>query len=139
VAVLPVAAAAGVVLLDKDLQWSTCRAGGSGGQNVNKRDTAVQLKHLPTGVLIRCESERSQGQNKAIARELLQARLAHAAQHQDHERRNRLRKTLVGSGQRGDKVRTIRTQEGMVTDHQCQRQFSYEQYVRGDFSALLGD
>ncbi len=137
VAVLPVPSEVELTLDDRDLHWSTCRAGGSGGQNVNKRDTAVQLTHLPTGLMVRCEGERSQLQNKETARTLLRARLLQAAQAADDERRNAMRKSQLGSGQRGDKIRTVRAQDDTVTDHRSERRGSLTQYLRGDLSFVV--
>lgn len=134
VAVLREPAESEVRLEERDLEWSTCRGSGAGGQHRNVTDSAVQVKHLPTGLLVRCESERSQHQNRATALALLRARLLAAEQAAADGERAEARRRQVGSGQRGDKVRTIRTQDGIVTDHQTGKKVPFREYVRGNFS-----
>lgn len=106
---------------------------------MNKRDTAVQLTHLPTKLALRCEGERSQLQNKMSALGLLRARLAERQRVGEAEARAGDRKAQVGSGMRGDKVRTIALQRDQVTDHRLERTISAKRYLRGDFDELLGD
>ena len=118
--------------LDPDeLDISTCRASGSGGQNVQKTDSAVQIRHRPSGIIVRCETERSQAYNKATALAILRARL--------HQERTRLasaeraddRRRQIGSGQRGDKRRTIAVQRDSVFDHVTGRSWRFADYERG--------
>jgi peptide chain release factor 1 len=122
-----------VQLDPRDLEWSTCRGSGAGGQHRNKTETAVQLRHLPTGLMVRCESERSQDQNKRTALALLRARLWAAEREKVSSARAANRKAQVGSGQRGDKRRTIRVQDGHVTDHITGRRWELKAYLRGQW------
>jgi peptide chain release factor 1 len=118
-------------LPDRDLEWSTCRGSGAGGQHRNVTNSAVQVKHLPTGTLVRCESGRSQHANRAAALALLRAKLWDQKRLSAAKARATKRKAQVGSGQRGDKRRTIRVQDGRVTDHITGRSWRFKDYVRG--------
>lgn len=133
VAVLPEPAAHEVCLREADLEWHTMRASGSGGQHLQKTDSAVRLRHKPTGIEVRCETERSQSANRETALRVLRARIAEAARAQALGARADERRRQVGSGQRGDKRRTIRTQDDQVTDHLDGRTWSFKRYVRGDW------
>jgi peptide chain release factor 1 len=115
VAVLPVPSPVEVRIDERDLDWTTCRAGGKGGQNVAKTETAVQVTHLPTGLQVRCENERSQKQNLDTAMAILRAKLLDRARNASDAARNGNRRAQLGSGQRGDKTRTYRWQDGIVT------------------------
>ena len=114
-----------------DLEYSTTRSGGKGGQNANKLETCVILKHTPTGLTVRCEDERSQKRNKDIALAILTARLFAADKERRHGSISADRKKQVGSGQRGDKRRTIRVKDGDVNDHITGKSWRYKDYVRG--------
>jgi peptide chain release factor 1 len=133
VAVLPEPTPTQVVLRDEDLEFSTCRGSGAGGQHRNKTESAVQLKHLPSGLMVRCENERSQSQNKESARQVLRARLWQLEQDRNSGARASDRKRQVGSGMRGDKRRTIRTQDDVVNDHETGKQWRYKDYARGNW------
>jgi peptide chain release factor 1 len=122
-----------VQLDERDLEWSTCRGSGAGGQHRNVTASAYQVKHVPTGIHVRCESERSQHQNKATALATLRARIWELRQGAVNGARADARKNQVGSGMRGDKRRTIRTQDGFVNDHVTGRQWRYKDYVRGNW------
>jgi peptide chain release factor 1 len=133
VAVLPEPSPVELVIAPADLEWSMCRASGSGGQHLQKTDSAVQLVHRPTGLQVRCESERSQKQNKESALAILRARLHVRLLTEQLEARHADRKQQVGSGMRGDKRRTIRCQDGTVTDHLTGRTWSFRDYLRGQW------
>jgi len=117
-----------------ELQISTCRASGSGGQHVQKTDSAVQIRHLPTGLVVRCETERSQSYNRATAMAVLRARLHELVRSGDAAARADDRRRQIGSGQRGDKRRTIAVQRDSVVDHQTGRTWCYDDYLRGKWS-----
>jgi len=131
VAVLQVPSESEVRINDRDLEWKTCRSNGPGGQSVNTTDSAVQVTHLPTGLQVRCESEKSQLQNKEAARALLRTRLQQAATEKADQERNGARKSQIGSGMRSDKIRTYRAQDGIVTDHRTGKKARYDRIVRG--------
>ena len=100
-----------------DLRVDTYRASGAGGQHVNKTDSAVRLTHLPTGIVVECQDERSQHKNRARAMSLLQARLLDAQIAEQQTEQAEQRKLLVGSGDRSERIRTYNYPQGRVTDH----------------------
>ena len=100
-----------------DLRIDTYRASGSGGQHVNKTDSAVRLTHLPTGTVVECQDERSQHKNKARAMSMLKARILDAERQAQQNEQDETRKSLVGSGDRSERIRTYNYPQGRVTDH----------------------
>jgi len=136
VAVMPLRTAATVRIDPADVEFKTCRGSGAGGQHRNVTDSAVQAKHLPTGLTVRCENERSQHQNKAQAMAILQARLGAHAEAQAGAARSQNRKKQVGSGMRGDKRRTVRVQADQVVDHKTGRRMTVKRYMRGEVEGL---
>ncbi|MGE0207347.1 MAG: peptide chain release factor-like protein, partial [Candidatus Babeliales bacterium] len=118
VAVLPEAQEVDVKINPADLRIDTYRAGGAGGQHVNKTDSAVRITHIPTGVVVACQDERSQHKNKAKAMKMLQSRI-YAAEREKHEAElAKERKEMVGTGMRAEKVRTYNYPQNRITDHQ---------------------
>ena len=118
VAVLPEAAAVEEIEINPaDLRIDTYRASGAGGQHVNKTDSAVRMTHLPTGIVVECQDERSQHKNRARAMSLLQARLVAEQQDKQDTEMAQQRKSLVGSGDRSERIRTYNFPQGRVTDH----------------------
>ncbi|ATJ82086.1 peptide chain release factor 1 [Halomonas beimenensis] len=118
VAVMPEADEVGEVDINpNDLRVDTFRSSGAGGQHVNTTDSAIRITHLPTGVVVECQEERSQHKNRAKAMSLLAARLKQAAQDSQRQQQADERRSLVGSGDRSERIRTYNFPQGRVTDH----------------------
>jgi len=118
VAVMPEVDEVGEIEIDtSDLRIDTFRASGAGGQHVNKTDSAIRLTHLPTGVVVECQDERSQHKNKARAMSLLSAKLLNQERQKQFDEQAETRRNLVGSGDRSERIRTYNFPQGRVTDH----------------------
>lgn len=118
VAIMPEVDSVDAIEINKnDLRIDTFRASGAGGQHVNKTDSAIRLTHLPTGIVVECQDERSQHKNKARAMSLLQSRILTGMQEQQQQEQADERRNLVGSGDRSERIRTYNFPQGRVTDH----------------------
>ena len=121
-----------------DLRIDTFRASGAGGQHVNKTDSAIRLTHLPSGIVVECQDERSQHKNKARAMSLLQAKLLDQAQSEQQQEESDARRKLVGSGDRSEKIRTYNYPQGRVTDHRIKLTlYNLNEIMAGDLGAMV--
>ena len=122
-----------------DLKVDTYRSSGAGGQHVNKTDSAVRVTHLPTGIIVECQDERSQHKNRARAMALLQAKLVAAERERQTREQAQTRRTLVGSGDRSERIRTYNFPQGRVTDHRINLTLYKLQEILGGNLDLLVD
>lgn len=121
-----------------DLRVDTYRASGAGGQHVNKTDSAVRLTHLPTGIVVECQDERSQHKNRARAMSLLQARLLDAQVSAQESEQAETRRLLVGSGDRSERIRTYNFPQGRVTDHRINLTlYKLDEIIDGDLKQVI--
>lgn len=121
-----------------DIRVDTFRASGAGGQHVNKTDSAIRLTHIPSGVVVECQDERSQHKNRARAMSLLQAKLMDAATSAQHQEESDNRRKLVGSGDRSEKIRTYNYPQGRVTDHRIKLTlYNLAEIMNGELSAVI--
>ena len=117
VAVLPEAEDVDIAIEDKDIKIETCRASGAGGQHVNTTDSAVKLTHIPTGIVVSLQDERSQHKNKAKAMKILRSKIYELEREKIQKERSSARKAQVGSGDRSERIRTYNFPQSRVTDH----------------------
>ena len=136
VAVMPDGERQAFVLRPEDVEETFMRGSGNGGQKRNKTSSACRLKHIPTGVMVRVETERSQPQNRALAWKELERRLAETQGRGQAIQRAQDRKDQVGTGMRGDKRRTYRSKDDNVTDHVTDKKASLLRIMRGELELL---
>jgi len=139
VAVMPEADELAEVEIDKNqLRVDTYRASGAGGQHVNKTDSAIRITHLPTGIVVECQDERSQHKNRARAMSLLAARLQDAQQSAAAQEQADTRRSLVGSGDRSERIRTYNFPQGRVTDHRINLTlYKLDEVMTGDLDPVI--
>lgn len=127
-----------IEIKDSDLRIDTYRSSGAGGQHVNKTSSAIRITHLPTGIVVACQNERSQLQNKEQAMRLLKSRLYEHFSSQQHAEMAGQKKSMVGSGDRSERIRTYNFPQGRVTDHRIGMTiYKLEQFLDGDMDELL--
>ncbi|HVS25526.1 MAG TPA: peptide chain release factor 1 [Gammaproteobacteria bacterium] len=140
VAVFPEPEDVGEIEINKaDLKIDTYRASGAGGQHVNKTDSAIRITHLPSGIVVECQDERSQHKNRARAMSLLQARLRDAEQAKRETETAEKRRSLVGTGDRSERIRTYNFPQGRLTDHRINLTlYKLDDIVEGDLDEVIG-
>ena len=140
VAVLPEADEVEVQINPAEIKIESCKSSGAGGQHINKTESAVRLTHVPTGLVIECDQERSQLQNKEKAMRILYAKLYDMKQREQNDAIASARKTQVGSGDRSEKIRTYNYPQSRVTDHRINKTiFSLGAFLNGGIGEIVGD
>ena len=140
VAVLPEAEDVEVEVNPADLKFESCKSSGAGGQHINKTESAVRLTHKPTGIVIECDQERSQLQNKEKALRILYTKLYDIKQKEQNDAIASARKTQVGSGDRSEKIRTYNYPQSRITDHRINKTvFTFESFLNGDIGELVDE
>ena len=140
VAVLPEAEDVEVDVNPADLKFESCKSSGAGGQHINKTESAVRLTHKPTGIVIECDQERSQLQNKEKALRILYTKLYDMKQKEQTEQIASERKSQVGSGDRSEKIRTYNYPQSRITDHRINKTvFTFDSFLNGDIGELVNE
>ena len=140
VAVLPEAEEVDFTIEAKDLQIDTFRASGAGGQHVNKTESAIRITHLPTGVVVECQDERSQHKNRDRAMKILRSKLYEAEQEKQNAAIAAQRRSQVGSGDRSERIRTYNFPQGRVTDHRLEgdnKNFNIDAVISGGLDPII--
>jgi len=138
VAVLPEAEEAEIEINEGDLKIDTFRASGAGGQHVNKTESAIRITHIPSGLVVSCQDEKSQHQNRILAMKVLRSRLLAQEQERLAQERANTRKSMVSTGDRSAKIRTYNFPQGRITDHRINyTAYNLESVMDGDISELI--
>jgi peptide chain release factor 1 len=131
-------AATEIVINPSELRIDTFRASGAGGQHINKTDSAVRITHLPTGLVVECQDDRSQHRNKDKAMQVLAARLKDKVQRERHDKEAATRKSLVGTGDRSERIRTYNFPQNRVTDHRLELTlYNLAAFLDGDLNPMI--
>ena len=140
VAVLPEAEAVEVQINPADIKIESCKSSGAGGQHINKTESAVRLTHVPSGIVIECDQERSQFQNKEKAMKILYTKLYDMKEREQTEKIAGERKSQVGTGDRSEKIRTYNYPQSRVTDHRINKTvYSLDSFLNGDMSCIIDE
>jgi peptide chain release factor 1 len=138
VAILPEATEVEIDINPSDLRVDTFRASGSGGQHVNTTDSAIRITHVPTGVVVSCQDEKSQHKNKAKAMTILRARIYEKKEREETEKRASERKGMVGTGDRSERIRTYNYPQGRISDHRINLTiYKLEQFMDGELDEMI--